>query len=59
MTTITRWCPSTSWSYQAALSVQEGLDPDTALRALTINPAGIAGIDGRLARWNRATTPIW
>jgi imidazolonepropionase-like amidohydrolase len=28
--------------------VQEGLDPDTALRALSINPARIAGIDGRL-----------
>ena len=34
--------------YEAAMSVQEGLDPDTALRALTINPARIAGIDGRL-----------
>ena len=30
------------------MSVQEGLDPDTALRALTINPARIAGIDARL-----------
>jgi imidazolonepropionase-like amidohydrolase len=35
-------------AHQAALSVQEGLDPETALRALTINPARIAGIDGRL-----------
>jgi imidazolonepropionase-like amidohydrolase len=34
--------------HQAALSVQEGLDRETALRALTINPARIAGIDGRL-----------
>ncbi len=34
--------------YEAAMSVQEGLDPGTALRALTINPARIAGIDGRL-----------
>jgi imidazolonepropionase-like amidohydrolase len=33
---------------EAAMAVQEGLDPDTALRALTINPARIAGIDGRL-----------
>jgi imidazolonepropionase-like amidohydrolase len=35
-------------SHQAALAVKEGLDHDTALRALTINPARIAGIDGRL-----------
>jgi imidazolonepropionase-like amidohydrolase len=34
--------------HQAALSVKEGLDPQTALRALTINPARIAGIDDRL-----------
>jgi imidazolonepropionase-like amidohydrolase len=34
--------------HQAALSVKEGLDPETALRALTINPARIAGIDDRL-----------
>jgi imidazolonepropionase-like amidohydrolase len=35
-------------AYQAALSVKEGLDRDVALRALTINPARILGIDGRL-----------
>jgi imidazolonepropionase-like amidohydrolase len=35
-------------AHQAALSVKEGLDPETALRALTINPARIAGIDNRL-----------
>jgi imidazolonepropionase-like amidohydrolase len=35
-------------AHQAALSVKEGLDPVTALRALTINPARIAGIDDRL-----------
>src|SRR5580704_2500217 len=35
-------------AYQAALSVKEGLDYETALRALTINPARIAGIDDRL-----------
>jgi imidazolonepropionase-like amidohydrolase len=35
-------------SHQAALAVKEGLDHDTALRALTINPARIAGIDDRL-----------
>jgi imidazolonepropionase-like amidohydrolase len=35
-------------AHQAALSVKHGLDRDTALRALTINPARILGIDGRL-----------
>jgi len=35
-------------AHQAALAVKEGLDRDTALRALTINPARIAGIDSRL-----------
>jgi imidazolonepropionase-like amidohydrolase len=35
-------------AHQAALSVKEGLDPVTALQALTINPARIAGIDDRL-----------
>jgi imidazolonepropionase-like amidohydrolase len=35
-------------AHQAALSVKEGLDAETALRALTINPARIAGIDDRL-----------
>ena len=34
--------------YQAALAIKDGLDWDTAIRALTINPARIAGIDGRL-----------
>jgi len=34
--------------HQAALSVKYGLDRDTALRALTINPARIVGIDDRL-----------
>ena len=33
---------------QATLAVKEGLDRDTALAALTINPARIAGVDGRL-----------
>ncbi|MFD3158363.1 amidohydrolase [Haloimpatiens sp. FM7330] len=32
----------------AALSVKEGLDEDTALRAITINPAEILGIDNRV-----------
>jgi imidazolonepropionase-like amidohydrolase len=35
-------------AHQAALAVKEGLDRETALRALTINPARIAGIDDRL-----------
>lgn len=34
--------------HQAAFAVKEGLDRDTALRALTINPARITGIDDRL-----------
>lgn len=34
--------------HQAALAVKDGLDRDTALRALTIHPARIAGIDDRL-----------
>jgi imidazolonepropionase-like amidohydrolase len=34
--------------HQASLSVKHGLDRDTALRALTINPARIVGVDDRL-----------
>jgi imidazolonepropionase-like amidohydrolase len=34
--------------HQATLAVKEGLDRETALQALTINPARIVGIDGRL-----------
>jgi imidazolonepropionase-like amidohydrolase len=34
--------------HQASLSVKDGLDRETALRALTINPARIAGIDDRV-----------
>ncbi len=34
--------------HQAALAVKDGLDRSTALQALTINPARIAGIDDRL-----------
>lgn len=33
---------------QATMAVKHGLDRDTALRSLTINPARIAGIDNRL-----------
>jgi imidazolonepropionase-like amidohydrolase len=35
-------------AHQAALSVKHGLDAETALRALTINPARIVGVDDRL-----------
>jgi len=34
--------------YQAILSVKEGLDPETALRSITINPAEILGLDHRV-----------
>jgi len=34
--------------HQASLAVKEGLDPQTALEAITINPARIIGVDGRL-----------
>jgi imidazolonepropionase-like amidohydrolase len=34
--------------HQATLAVKEGLDPETALRAVTINPARIAGVADRL-----------
>jgi imidazolonepropionase-like amidohydrolase len=30
--------------YQAALAVKDGLDRDTALRAITINPAKVLGL---------------
>lgn len=34
--------------HQATLAVKEGLDSDTALRALTINPARMLGLDDRV-----------
>nr|WP_204920520.1 amidohydrolase [Microlunatus panaciterrae] len=34
--------------YQAILSIKDGLDRDTALRSITINPAEILGLDGRV-----------
>jgi imidazolonepropionase-like amidohydrolase len=34
--------------HQASLAVKHGLDPDTALQALTINPARIVGVADRL-----------
>jgi len=35
-------------AYQAGLAVKHGLDRDTALAALTINPARIVGVDDRV-----------
>jgi imidazolonepropionase-like amidohydrolase len=34
--------------HQATLSVKEGLDPEVALRAVTINPARIIGCEDRI-----------
>ncbi len=40
--------PINFFVYQAILSVKEGLDRDTALRAMTINPAEILDLDERV-----------
>ncbi|MGW0805176.1 amidohydrolase [Nonomuraea sp. NPDC002799] len=34
--------------HQATLAVKEGLDPDVALRSITLNPARIMGLDDRV-----------
>jgi imidazolonepropionase-like amidohydrolase len=34
--------------YQAALAVKDGLEPDAALRALTVNPASMLGLQDRV-----------
>lgn len=34
--------------YQAALAVKDGLDPETALKSLTINPAEMLGLDDQV-----------
>jgi len=34
--------------YQAALAVKDGLEPEAALRALTVNPASMLGLDDRI-----------
>ena len=34
--------------YQAALAVKDGLDPATALRSLTVNPASMLGLDEQI-----------
>ncbi|MFD8501045.1 amidohydrolase [Amycolatopsis sp. NPDC059657] len=48
--------------YQAALAVKDGLDPDTALRSITINPAEMLGLDdqvGALKPGLDADIAIW
>lgn len=48
--------------HQATLAVKEGLDRDEALRALTINPARIMGLDdrvGSLAPGKDADVVVW
>lgn len=48
--------------YQASLAVKEGLDPTTALRALTIQPARIMGVQeriGSLAPGKDADLCVW
>ncbi len=48
--------------HQATLSVKEGLDRETALRAITINPARVLGLDGRvgsLAVGKDADVVLW
>lgn len=48
--------------HQATLAVREGLDRDTALRAITINPARIMGVDervGSLAVGKDANVCLW
>jgi imidazolonepropionase-like amidohydrolase len=48
--------------YQAALAVKEGLDRDNALRAITLHPAQIMGVDdrvGSLAAGKDADLCLW
>ena len=48
--------------YQAALAVKEGLDPDVALRAVTVNPAKVMGVAdrvGSLAVGKDADLVLW
>ena len=45
--------------HQATLAVKEGLDPVTALRAVTINPARIIGAADRIGSLTAARTPTW
>jgi imidazolonepropionase-like amidohydrolase len=41
-------CPIGHLVLQATLAVRDGLDRDTALRAITINPARVLGLDDRI-----------
>lgn len=48
--------------HQATLAVKEGLDPDVALRAITINGARIAGVEdrvGTIAVGKEASVAVW
>ncbi|GAA3586136.1 amidohydrolase [Amycolatopsis ultiminotia] len=48
--------------YQAALSVKDGLDPETALKALTLHPAEMLGLSdriGSLAAGRDADVVLW
>jgi imidazolonepropionase-like amidohydrolase len=48
--------------YQATLAVKDGLDPETALRALTVNPAAMLNLDdkvGSLKAGLDADVVIW
>jgi imidazolonepropionase-like amidohydrolase len=47
---------------QAALAVREGLDPEAALRAITLTPARVLGLEdrlGSLAPGKQATLCLW
>jgi imidazolonepropionase-like amidohydrolase len=47
---------------QAALAVREGLDPSAALRAVTLTPARVLGLDDRLGSLEpgkHATLCVW
>jgi imidazolonepropionase-like amidohydrolase len=52
-------CPIGHLVLQATLSVKDGLDRDTALRAITINPARVLGArrPRRVARGRQARGP--
>lgn len=48
--------------HQASLAIREGLDRDTALRAITINPAKVLGVEqevGSLEVGKRADLVLW
>ena len=54
--------PQEELFYQAAMAVRLGLDPEVALRGITINPARAVGIDkqvGSLEKGKDADIVIW